>query len=335
MSTTDNIDGLQDAAYRGKMGTGRINVKRALFGLSATIESPVAGQYIGGSTPITGTASCWGFAGYSLEAISAGGTIEAIINSTATVESGLLGTWDTTGLNGSYTIRLNLFAQDGTTDEASVAVIVDNGTPEAEIATPAPGATVDGRVEISGKAQDLYLARYTLKYGAGTAPIAYQNIGTYYTSIASGVLGTWETAGLSGTYTLRLSAFDQVGKSTVTSETVTVGGSVAPTKEVRPLSGLPQTFILPNPFNRSTTTETTFYYNLEGNFGATIYLFDLNGNLIWQKSFSAGENGGKAGVNNPAWNGRDLYNDAVPNGVYLYQITADRRILARGKLIVI
>jgi hypothetical protein len=95
---------------------------------------------------------------------------------------------------------------------------------------------------------------------------------------------------------------------------------------------------MPNPFIRSGTTgttETTFNYSLAGNFNASIYLFDMNGGLVWQKTYSAGDNGGKAGQNNPAWDGKDLYGSSVVNGVYLYQVTADKKVVARGKLILL
>lgn len=152
-------------------------------------------------------------------------------------------------------------------------------------------------------------------------------------------MGTWETAGLNGTYTLRLTAYDRAGTAATTSETISIINE-PPTKEVIPQAGLPLTFVLPNPFNRKLgsatgTTETSFVYNLSGNFNVTIYLFDLNGNLIWRKSYPAGENGGKSGPNNPAWNGVNLFGESVPNGVYLYQVAADQKVIARGKIIVL
>jgi flagellar hook assembly protein FlgD len=64
-------------------------------------------------------------------------------------------------------------------------------------------------------------------------------------------------------------------------------------------------------------------------------LFDLNGNLIWRENYSAGNNGGKAGVNNPAWDGKNRFGEKVPNGVYFYQVTADQKVLGRGKVIVL
>lgn len=101
------------------------------------------------------------------------------------------------------------------------------------------------------------------------------------------------------------------------------------------MGSLPPTFILPNPFDRSATAEAAFVYQLAGNFNTRIYLFDLNGNLVWQKSYLAGDNGGKSGLNNPGWNATNLFSEAVVNGVYIYQIVAENKIIGRGKVIVL
>ena len=187
---------------------------------------------------------------------------------------------------------------------------------------------------IAGKAKDQNFDRYVLEYGAGTSPATYQNIGTFYASVESGALGTWETSGLSGDYVLRLTAYDRAGATSAASAALNIA-SVAPTRQVVAQTALPPTFALPNPFDRTSTNETSFVYNLEGNFNTTLYLFDLNGNLLWRKNYAVGENGGKAGANNPAWDGQNLYGERVPNGVYFYQIATDQKVIGRGKIIVL
>ncbi|MBI5078393.1 T9SS type A sorting domain-containing protein, partial [Candidatus Saganbacteria bacterium] len=224
------------------------------------------------------------------------------------------------------------------------AVIVDNISPEVAVTYPADGAAINGKITIIGKATDQYLDHYILEYGAGVSPESFKNIEpqdkttpgyAYYTPVDGGVLGTWETAGLSGAYFLRLTAYDKVGNASTESVALNLSGGRVSNKEVRAQDGLPPTFALPNPFGPSIASTTSFVYNLQGNFDTTIYLFDMNGNVIWRKSYAAGENGGKAGANNPSWDGRDLYGSAVLNGVYIYQIAAEHKIIARGKLIVV
>jgi thermitase len=337
MNTADNIDSLQSPAYRGKLGTGRINVYQAVRDLTTygSIEYPASYEVVGGRVTVRGIAAGLAFAGYTLEALS-NGSVEALIKQsvTAVSASNVLGTWETAGLNGDYVIRLSILATNGYVLEDGKQVTIDNISPEAAISSPAPGATISGQTPIVGTAKDLHLDRYVLEYGAGANPAAYQLIGTFYSPVNGSTLGNWQTAGLSGTYTLRLSAFDRAGNSSVTSETLSISEQ-APTREVVPEPGLPLAFALPNPFNTTATAETSFVYDLKGNFSTVIYLFDINGNLIWRNSYAAGDNGGKAGRNTPTWNAKNLFGEKVDNGVYMYQIAADGKVIGRGKIIVL
>jgi len=330
----DNIDAL-NPGYAGKLGSGRINVYRSLAGLVSEITSPASGEYIRGTKTITGTAGGWNFASFEVAALKSGGVEETIIVSTTSVESGTLAAWNTAaGRYGPYTVRLLVWGAGGTSSEADVSVVVDNVTPEAAIVSPASGASISGRITITGRATDEYFDHYILEYGAGGSPASYQSLGAFYAPVEGGVLATWETAGLAGTYALRLTVYDRVGNVSVEAVSLNIL-SETPTKAVQAEGALPLTFALPNPFVRTSTTETTFSYSLAGNFNATIYLFDVNGSLVWQKSYAAGENGGKAGANSPSWDGLNLYGASVASGVYLYQVTADKKVIGRGKVIVL
>ena len=140
---------------------------------------------------------------------------------------------------------------------------------------------------------------------------------------------------MSGEYTIKLVVDDKAGTSSTQTVLVNLQNSGTVTKEAEPQTGLPLAYALPNPFIRTATAEITFNYTLSANFNTKIYLFDLSGNLIWQNSYNAGEDGGKAGQNNPSWNGLDAAGASVTNGVYLYQIIADQKPLARGKLVIL
>ena len=332
-STTDDIDAL-NPTFAGKLGTGRINAYRAVSGVVARITSPAAGAYVKGMVDIYGSAAGWGFSSYTLEAYR-GGILETTIQTSVTsVEGGKLGSWDTSGKNGEYSLKLTVISAGPTPEVTENVVYVDNTTPEANITYPTAGANVERAIEIRGTAKDQYLDNYLLEYGAGTSPSTFYEIVKRYVSVDSGILGTWETAGLDGVYTLRLIATDKIGATASQTLQVNIIG-VTPTKEVEPQPGLPLTYVLPNPFNLQVTQEATFNYVLSGNFNTRIYLFDLTGNLIWQKSYLAGEDGGKSGLNTPGWNGRDLFGTQVANGVYFYQVVADNRVIARGKIIIL
>jgi len=75
----------------------------------------------------------------------------------------------------------------------------------------------------------------------------------------------------------------------------------------------------PNPFNPSDGS-TEIKYTLSTNATIALYLFNQKGELIWQKTFSSGENGGRAGANDPTWDGITAFNENVPTGVYILRI---------------
>lgn len=52
------------------------------------------------------------------------------------VSNGLLGTWDTTGLEGLYIVQLEVIRQDSSVDQAILEITVDNTPPEVEILSP-------------------------------------------------------------------------------------------------------------------------------------------------------------------------------------------------------
>lgn len=335
----DNVDAL-NPGFAGWLGSGRINAYRTLSGIVASITSPESGAYVAGQVSFLGSASAWDFASYRLEVFSSEALIATIESSAVSVEAGVLGSWGSTQVtDGSYSIKLNVISAGGISEETEIELFVNNNSPEAVITSPASGASLEGEVTISGTAGNAFFDYYQLLFGAGTSPSTFETIGgnvygRYYTPVSGGTLGSWQTAGLSGTYTLRLVVYNKVGQST-TNELVVFVNNEAPTKEVSTVAALPLVYTLPNPFSRTTDTSLTFNYDLAGNFESRIYLFDLSGNLIWQRRYAAGENGGKSGPNNPAWDAADNFGAAVPNGLYLYQLISDGKVLARGKLIVL
>jgi hypothetical protein len=59
------------------------------------------------------------------------------------VEAGLLASWDTTGLNGLYALRLMVVRADDSVDQAVVQVILDNTPPSVLVISPQPGQEID------------------------------------------------------------------------------------------------------------------------------------------------------------------------------------------------
>lgn len=334
-SEADNIDSL-NPGFEGLLGSGRVNALRCMLVPQASITTPAANAYVKGSVSIIGNAYGNHFANYVLEAWQNSTFVATIEASSTSVLNGSLGIWDTSSYNGQYSVKLKVFFLFNNTTEASVALNIDNATPEAKITSPLAGVVITGEVAITGKAIDpYYFDYYALQYGSGANPATFETIGTFYTSVESNTLGNWQTTGLNGVYTLKIISYNKAGTISTEAITIYLSNTSSPTKEVDPEPGLPLTYPLPNPFDRAIYSQITFNYTLAGNFGTKIYVFDLNGNMVWQASYSAGENGGKFGANDPAWDGKNKAGTAVEDGVYLYQIISDNKPLARGKLIVL
>lgn len=76
------------------------------------------------------------------------------------VEDGVLGRWDTAGLNGLFVLQLVVVREDGRVGTAAVPVTVDNQAPEVRIIAPRPGEVIrlgetDG-VPLEVEVQDAY-----------------------------------------------------------------------------------------------------------------------------------------------------------------------------------
>jgi hypothetical protein len=94
----------------------------------------------------------------------------------------------------------------------------------------------------------------------------------------------------------------------------------------------------PNPFNPANGP-TMIKYKLTTSAAISLYLFNLKGALIWQKSIPAGDNGGSAGDNSVAWNAISYFDQQVPTGVYILSIVSNSggssRELGRIKIAVL
>jgi membrane peptidoglycan carboxypeptidase len=112
------------------------------------IVSPTDNQTVLGVVQVQGSASSapQTFSRYQLEVAPFGTDTFTIVYgpSTTAQPSGVLGTWDTTGLtNGNYVLRLAMFAQNGGFAFRTVAVTVNNPVPTATpIPTPLPLPTL-------------------------------------------------------------------------------------------------------------------------------------------------------------------------------------------------
>lgn len=106
---------------------------------SAAILSPLPDEAVFGQVTITGTTAVPAFVSSQLDfsyASNPTGTWFTIQASTQPVTDAALAVWDTTLItDGDYILRLRVFTEDGTLQEVTVPVRVQNDTP---IPTPTP-----------------------------------------------------------------------------------------------------------------------------------------------------------------------------------------------------
>jgi len=335
IGTCDNIDAL-NPGYAGLLGAGRINVARAVGKPVATLTAPAASSYHSGTVTVTGTSIGSEFDHYYISlGLTTSSTLEVVFIGTSQVNNGTLCQLNSTPYaDGYYKLKLESVSPSAFTTEATVNFYIDNTPPTTEITSPTEGATVSDDLTIYGTASDAVFSYYLLEYRK-SSDTAFIRISSSGNAVTSGALGNWNTTGLTGNYILRLSARDQAGNSASSAKNLLIGAS---TKEAQ-AEVTSRSAASPNPFNPTVQTLTYLTYNLADNYATIIYLFDLSGNLVWQKSFAAGEQGGKAGLNLAPWNGRSQFGEIVPNGVYLFKIVSlvfgQKKVIGSGKVIVL
>ena len=81
--------------------------------------------------------------------------------------------------------------------------------------------------------------------------------------------------------------------------------------------------VYPNPINfsqRNAALKLTYVLSRDADVAVAIYT--MLGEKVFDRSFTAGDNGGKLGLNDSFnWNGRNVHQAKVANGIYLCQIT--------------
>ena len=89
----------------------------------------------------------------------------------------------------------------------------------------------------------------------------------------------------------------------------------------------------PNPCN--INTGTSIGYKLTKPANITLSIHDLMGNLIWKNSYPSESNGGRATYNEVPWDCRTQSGQEVGDGIYVYLIVGNGKLLNKGKITVI
>jgi hypothetical protein len=113
---------------------------------------------------IRGSAGGAGFVSYRLEygqGLYPHAWVQIGKDGTLPVTEGLLGNWDTTGLDGLYALRLMVVRSDQRVDQAVLQVTLDNTPPQVAITYPQAGQTISAAQEpqlaLQAQASDAFL----------------------------------------------------------------------------------------------------------------------------------------------------------------------------------
>jgi hypothetical protein len=100
----------------------------------------------------------------------------------------------------------------------------------------------------------------------------------------------------------------------------------------------------PNPFspNGDGFQDTTrIVYQLTRSSDVSLYIYDLNGDLVWKRFIAKGQEGSHAGVNQVPWNGEASFSagGVLPNGIYICHIVIEdnsqNKSLGRTKIMIL
>ncbi len=193
-------------------GYGRVNLAGALAAaplVRAAIDSPHQGEVVSGSVEVHGSADGTDFTGYILEYGSgyAPSTWTEIISSSLPVTAGVLGSWDASGLEGLYTVRLQVGA-----NVSRINVFVTDSV-LVELTSPTPYDTAFGLIQIAGSMACPDFSHALLEYGLGPDPGDWTVIDTLSKMAYDETLLNWGLGDLTPQeyYTLRLSVYSTAG----------------------------------------------------------------------------------------------------------------------------
>ncbi len=178
----------------------------------AAILDPLPFQFVNGTVEIQGSAAGDSFSYYRL-AYYAGlnpADLQTIVEQDSEQKrNAVLGTWDVSNLNGLYTLLLTVVKEDGSFDEVSVPVTVDNTAPEADILFPLPNQSIFTDEEwVIIQAQvtdDISIDRVEFFVDGAGVPFAISTVPPFTEK--------WTIPG-PGCHTFRVVAYDAAGNST-------------------------------------------------------------------------------------------------------------------------
>ncbi len=166
---------------------------------------------------VIGTATDENFENFELEYSEGGETWTPIPGLSTSVESGRLGTWNAEDLpGGAYRLRLTVSDKAGLETVTEIGVVLDDSDVVASITSPKQDDYVSGQVRIIGTANDPNFNRFQLEFRPMGQNGAWRPIPDLFSPNQpkeNEPLADWNTPQVDESYEVRLTAFDDSGRS--------------------------------------------------------------------------------------------------------------------------
>ena len=189
----------------------------AVFGPVAVL-SPEPLDYVSGVIDVRGNATLPGFQYYQLaygQGLNPDEWIQIGDRVFTPARGALLGRWDTTGLEGLYSLRLTVVTAEQAVEESVIQVTVDNTPPQVSISTPEEGE----EVFVTGT-NPVLNAGVTYSDNVGVTQVVYYFDGEAITTVIEAPFAAPIVLESLGQHSIWAEAFDAAGNSTL-SERVT------------------------------------------------------------------------------------------------------------------
>jgi len=177
-------------------------------------------------------------------------------------------------------------------------------------------AVVQDDTGISLEASGVVIDNNTVSFSNFVSPASYD--------ATSGNMA-YQLSLTSGSHTIQIKALDLNNNSSTYVQTLEVD-----TGEIKAVSA----FVFPNPYNPNQG-KAKFAYQLNRDANVTLYLFNEINQLVWQRSFPAGGNGGQTGYNEIEWDGVTDFGEQAGNGAYFLRIVSGGKVISKVKVAVL
>lgn len=193
----------------GKIENNRINVTSVFPDNQpplALVTSPTELEEVNGDFEVLGSASDPFFQKYKVEfgrSVSPVEWDETGPFSFVPITNARLHYFDSREVtDGIYTLKLTVYDYAGNISVAQRAFYLSQNP--RNIIAPKSFEIISGSVNFTGTASDPLFTGYRLDFGRGEQPSAWSKITSSSTQVNSGLLGTWNTSGYDGLYSVRL-----------------------------------------------------------------------------------------------------------------------------------